>query len=676
MARNRSRVGFCTCGVFLAGFLAFLTNAHAQTWNQIGNLPPGTDLRCAYFWDATHGVVGGVHCIYTYTSGVWRQSSYPEEPDTIKSLRLVDVFYLYAASGTTCVWMSSDRGATWQKTTALLPHADDINVGEDGLIHGVNMYGNGMSRGTSIARINPNISDSCAAAMDGNNSMEWSSDGGVSWLPAQSANIYSGYCCVADTCSEIYYTLTHTPKVVLYRSTDGGGTWYLVHDFFNFAVDVLEGANSGVLYVQGTKNVYRSLSGGVSWDNIGGPGSDLGERRMFTFGQYNRFLIQMDSNLVYLWDGGTNYHPTGPASTVLSVSNVIDTNCTFSQLTVTLAEHSLPVTVRILAQGADSSTIQPADTTVMLPAGTGNVLLRYRTSIPLPSNGSKFYFVDTVTGTYECGQFAYTEEDSMSVQLPTYPTNILHVNDITDTGCSLSQLIIYLAETTNPDTVRIHAYTNDGLMILPADTMLIVPAGKGLFPMQYKASAHPFQFASTFHFEDTVSGAYKCGTYKYITDSSILVHLTPPPGTPRAWLKTPLKFDACTQTRIPLVVRAPNICDSLTIDSITWTNNSLSFQFDHQPPETLGPDGLDTFWVTLSTPIPGINNNLFYVHATSTVLPHSWDTALYLYALASAGSTPRVVAAPKLTCSNCAASVVPIYLHALSCDSVELTSCT
>jgi len=663
--------------VVMALMCLSVIKAHGQAWMQIGTLPPGTDLRCAYFWDSQHGVVGGVRCIYTYTFGVWREASYPEGPDTIKSLRLLDGFNLYAASGVTCVWKSSDRGATWQKTSALLPNADDINVGEDGLIHGVNLNGTGMSRGTTIARINPNVSNFCIAARDAQNLMGWSPDGGVTWNLSSPPTLDCGYTCVADTCSGICYTLTRTPKVVLYQSTDRGVTWSDKYDFFNFAVDIIDGGNSGVLYVQGTQNVWRSLSGGARWSSIGGPGSDLTNRRMFAFGQYNRFLIQMDSNLVYLWDGGTSYHPTGPMPTVLSVSNVIDTNCTFTQLTVKLIESGLPARVRILAHASDSSTIQPADTTIVLPAGGGTVLLQYRTTVPLQQHGAEFYFEDTVTGTYDCGPFEYTEDDSMTVQMPTYPTNILRVNDLTDTGCSLSNLSIYFEEIGNPDTVRVHAYTNDGLSIEPADTIVIVPKGNGWFPVQYKALPHPFQFATTFHFEDTVSGAYKCGQYKYVTDSSILVHLYPPRGTPHAWLKPLLKFDACTETRIPIVIRAPNICDSLTIDSITWTNNSLSFQFDHQPPETLGPDGLDTFWVTLSTPIPGINNNYFYIHTTSTVLPHSWDTGLYLYALASAGpAPPRITAVQNLTLSNCKESMVPFYLHALSCDSVRFTSCT
>ncbi len=125
------------------------------------------------------------------------------------------------------------------------------------------------------------------------------------------------------------------------------------------------------------------------------------------------------------------------------------------------------------------------------------------------------------------------------------------------------------------------------------------------------------------------------------------------------------------------MIRAADICDSLTIDSITWSDSTLTPTLDHQPPETLGPDGLDTFWVTLLAPAPGIYNIYFYVHTTSVVFPRPWDTTLYLYALASGGpANPRASAPAKLTLSNCGESSLPLYLHSLFCDSVEFTGCT
>src|SRR2546423_10530447 len=110
MVVSRFRPLFCSLVVI--AFAAITTSSYAETWKQIGNLPSWTDLRCAYFWDTAHGVVGGDHCLYNYNSGIWTRGSYPEEIDTIKSLRLLDGYSLYAASGVSCIWKSSDHGVT------------------------------------------------------------------------------------------------------------------------------------------------------------------------------------------------------------------------------------------------------------------------------------------------------------------------------------------------------------------------------------------------------------------------------------------------------------------------------------------------------------------------------------------------------------------------------------
>jgi hypothetical protein len=529
--------GLFIVGVFVATFFAWLTTAEGQTWKQIGNLPYVTDLRCAYFWDTAHGVVGGVGYMFNYNNGVWTQGRYPEGFDTIKSLRRLDGYNLYAASGATCIWKSADHGATWQKTSALFPKADDVFLDEGG-IDAVNFKGNGMGRGTSAVNVYPsdikNLPHLVIAADD--DSIPYSTNGGHTW------NSFDyGYNCAADTCNKIAYIVSDDSAAVLFRSLDYGKTWERVCDLGpENAIDVFDGADRGVMYVQGEHNVWRSLSGGVSWENIGGPAPNLDDRRMFAFGQYERYLIVMDGNKVFLWDGGPNYIPEGPMTKILSITNVVDTNCTFPQLTVNLNLLDHPDTVVLHAYTRDSSTIQPSDTTIILPAGTGSVPVQFQTSVSPFQFTTAFYFVDTISGIYECGQFRYSEDTFMVVKMPSYPTNILSVSNVTDTACSLSNLTIYLAMTKNPDTVRLHAYTNDGLLIQPADTMLIVPAGTGMFPVQYQASAHPFQFASTFHFEDTVSGEYKCGRYRYITDSSILVHLFPPPGRAHSWLNTPI----------------------------------------------------------------------------------------------------------------------------------------
>lgn len=318
--------------VFIALACVCFTNARGQTWTQIGSLPAGSDLRCAYFWDPNHGVVGGVGCIYTYTNGVWKQATYPEQPDTIKSLRLLDATHLYAASGKTDVWVSADHGATWALTGTGLANADDIYLDANGKIDGMNLTGKGMLQGTSFARINAN---NCAAARDDAPSMIHSSDGGVSWYTS-TTNIEDGcgYCCVADTCTGTFYALSDGTKSELYKSTDGGDTWDFIYDFDENANDILEGANWGVLYVQGTQNVWRAVSGG-KFESIGNglEGSHYEDRRMFTFGLYNRYLIDMIGGAIWLWDGGSKF----PGFTLTETAAVTTaTGCTPSFTTLTI----------------------------------------------------------------------------------------------------------------------------------------------------------------------------------------------------------------------------------------------------------------------------------------------------------------------------------------------------
>ncbi|HEY3875466.1 MAG TPA: hypothetical protein VGM92_08305, partial [Candidatus Kapabacteria bacterium] len=279
---------------------------HAQSWKKIGTLPVGSDLRCAYFWDVNHGVVGGAQCIYTYVNGTWTEASYPESPDTIKTLRLLDTGHLYAASGD--VWVSTDHGATWQRTGLNLTDADDLYLGADGAVHGMNINGENMMIGTTFARAGAN----CVAARDDLPNPAYSPNNGAIWFSSQ-VNLEDddGYSVVADSCSGIFYTLTDGPKIELYESATAGATWNMIYDFDQNTGDILAGGDAGVLYVRGLNHfVYRSLNGGKSFQNIWGTqafGNTSGDRRMFAFGETNRSLVlfdgsAFDNNVVWLWD--------------------------------------------------------------------------------------------------------------------------------------------------------------------------------------------------------------------------------------------------------------------------------------------------------------------------------------------------------------------------------------
>src|SRR5665213_479442 len=199
MLRSQSHSMFFAGAALTMSFVcligALAPGAYAQTWKQIGNFP-GMNFRCAYFWDTAHGVVAGDNHIFRYHSGTWTESTYPETPDTFRSLRLLDGKNLYAASGSSCVWESSDSGASWELTLAKLRKADDLYLDPFGQMHGMNRAGSGMMVGTSFATLHGTV---CAAAQDDSNSMIYSNDGGLTWATSRTPYIISGYCCIADT---------------------------------------------------------------------------------------------------------------------------------------------------------------------------------------------------------------------------------------------------------------------------------------------------------------------------------------------------------------------------------------------------------------------------------------------------------------------------------------------
>ncbi len=390
MICSKSHLLFRT-GVSLAVFFACLSGVQAQTWTQIGNFPAISQFHCAYFWDTAHGVVGGDNCIYTYNAGTWTQSIYPEAPGLIQSLRLLDGVNLYAGSGQTCVWESTDRGVTWQKTTALLPHADDIYLGADGNVHGMNSPGFGMMVGTTFAR---RSALSCAAARDApsSNSMLYSTDGGTTWL--SSGSFPSGYTCEVDTCSGYFYTVSEDGDPGLYESTDGGITWVRTCDLSQYdPTDIFEGANMGVLYLQCPTGVLRSFQG-ADWTSIGGPGTNFGDHRMFSFGPDSRYLIAFDSGQVWLWSGGTLPIP----NPIVSMS-IQPSGCEFTHATLGLFWTGFEDTLHIHATATAGATIFPQDTTLVHATDSSTLPdsfpIVFQIQIPYGQDSATFSFDDS-----------------------------------------------------------------------------------------------------------------------------------------------------------------------------------------------------------------------------------------------------------------------------------------
>ncbi|HEY3874926.1 MAG TPA: T9SS type A sorting domain-containing protein [Candidatus Kapabacteria bacterium] len=646
----------------VAGMLALAySNVQAQTWRQIGNLPAATDLRCAYFWDVNHGVVGGVNCIYTYINGVWSQAAYPEAPDTIKSLRLLDGVNLYAASGSTCVWKSVDHGATWQKTNALLPKADDIFMTIDGQIQGMNLNGTGMMRGTSFARL---AGFDCAAARDDDNSMAYSTDSAVSWLAAYPPNLDCGYNCVVDTCSGMMYTLSDGAKAVLYVSSNGGASWVQINDFENTAHDILEGANDGVLYVQGLSDVFR-ITTGQTWINIDGPASLLEDRRMFAFGTYNRYLIDMVGGAVWLFDGGPDYPGTHLSETAL----ITPPGCGAYYTELQIQWDGPEDTMVVHAFSKDSAQITPADTTLVL-SPNGNYSILYYTPFPSGTSRETFYFNDTAW-RMRCPAVTHVFDTSFTVTVRPQQPSLKFPDTLKQPYCLTAKLPLVITPASC-DSLWIDSI----ICSAPVGVYTVL----GTLPEYIAGGSRDTFFLFV---QDLAPGTYALaveiigsslstgGRYDTTLTMALVIAGN---GTPSSISFTPtVKKLSCIPARMPIVIKT-SICDSIWIDSVRFSDDtSQTYALQETAPVLIPPASIDTVWIVLSQGVPGHYGTYLDLFGHSTI-PDSWlDTSLTILTdVVPNPKTPRVIT-KSFTASNCKQSAIFITLDALPCDSVQFT---
>src|SRR2546430_17589330 len=107
-------------GTLLSIILFIASVGTAQTWRKMIQFP--TAMYSAYFWDVNHGVVGGLGAIWHYNNGSWTTPAQPAEgPGAFRTLDLLGSNALYAGSGDSSVWVSTDSGASWQATSMKVP---------------------------------------------------------------------------------------------------------------------------------------------------------------------------------------------------------------------------------------------------------------------------------------------------------------------------------------------------------------------------------------------------------------------------------------------------------------------------------------------------------------------------------------------------------------------------
>jgi|GEM_PF-4627356 len=651
-------------GASLAIVFVCLTGAHAQTWKQIGNFP-AMNFRCAYFWDTAHGVVAGDNHIFRYNSGTWTESTYPETPSVFHSLRLLDRKNLYAASGSSCVWKSTDSGASWELTTSKLI-ADDIYLDANGTIQGVNLPGIGMMAGTTYGT----SGTFCAIARDDSVNNLYSTDGGNTWLPTDHADEPWGYCLAVDPCANIFYALTDAIKIELWKSLDGGKTWQMIHDFVTSAVDVLEGGSNGVLYVQETDGIFRSIDGGLTFSFIGGPASVIGDRRMFAFGNGNRSLIALNAGEVWQWDDSVPRQRQShklqafyrPPDTIPLCDSVL-----------------IPMIVSSsVCSGVDSLAVMEFESNPFLRLDSGRSTLGR-------------------AGTFDTVWFEYVPK-----QLGTTSYSI-RIHGLFSDGTPFDTVLTSILSATSAGEPSI-SY-RPGTM--PSCSMLRLPVivkaprcgnwridsiGKG-FPLIGQPEAYDSILAPNaldtiwFDFNLFEPGKHTMFAELYLSTHDLglrfdtLITLSVSVGSdnvvPRVSAASSLTVANCTESIIPFVIQALP-CDSVSFTSCTLTlDKSLKYTTNFSFPITLAAGEADT----LLLDFPAQNLNGAYIvsaHLIGKYLGSSltFDTTIQIRVIFT--SSPGALAANDAsidfdTINVCEVTDTVVIFKNLGCDSITVT---
>ena len=229
----------------LGCLLAYATVSNAQvniTWKQLGESLP-TVMRCAYFFDTTHGVVAGVGAIWVFKNGLWTSpTSVPSgTPDYFKSINELKPGVLYATSEDTDVWVSNDSGMTWQNTSTRGAFAATAYFTKDGVLHD--------STAGTFARLDSNI---CVLTNDNGNAPSYSTDGGETWKKSSTSYVIGGLGVYADTCRKMFFASAKDSATAFY-SLDSGRTWHPTGPYLD--EDIMNGAD-GAVYHQDYSGVW------------------------------------------------------------------------------------------------------------------------------------------------------------------------------------------------------------------------------------------------------------------------------------------------------------------------------------------------------------------------------------------------------------------------------------
>ncbi|MDP4200094.1 MAG: choice-of-anchor D domain-containing protein [Bacteroidota bacterium] len=168
----------------------------------------------------------------------------------------------------------------------------------------------------------------------------------------------------------------------------------------------------------------------------------------------------------------------------------------------------------------------------------------------------------------------------------------------------------------------------------------------------------------------TLQASDGCRDYEWLQD--VAVHRVSP--LPQIQLEPKLTAKTCDLFPIPIILSTSD-CGSVVFDSLQLDTNVVVVSSSETLPDTLIAGQPDTVRFVVFARHPG--NLIIKVHCHGLLLEGNkiFDTILNIPLSATPVVSPIIKAPHTLTVSNCIQSIVPIFLQASPCDSVQFWTC-
>ncbi len=596
-------------------------------------------MYCAYFFDTAHGVVAGSGAIWKFTNGIWSSPSTPlGQTFYFTSVNELKPGVLYATSGDTDVWFSSDSGASWHNTTTAGSFALDAYFTKDDSLHSTAV-------GT-FARLDSNI---CILSSNNGQVPYYSSDGGKTWKAPTGYTTIGGLGAYADTCRKMFFACSKSGPA--YYSLDSGHTWHASGP--TLSQDILNGAD-GAVFHQDSSGVWCSVDGGSSWQLLGGPKATSGDRGIFGFGPKGKWIVAMTGETVWLYSRVDSLQPADP----ITRGDTIE-NCPITRIPVTVRAFTRPYQISMQVITSGPQTLTPRDTTFIIQPGSPITV--WYTLSPTISQKPTFVGLST-TATDGCRQFEWY--DTFSVDPVPIPISIPNVQM---RNCLVSSIPLEIYSASQPLKMYVTVTADSGWAIQPPDTAVNLAAGAhSTFWLTPTAPSLPIGSLVHIHAYDTTS----CTILNW--DTSFTISVVPVPVT-WSWVNSSM-INACDSVSIPISLDLAS-CDSLSMDSLFVTPSEGLLNFESIANISLARGQKDTVWLTYA-PRGRADTTKYSLNIHGHFVPEGipMDTALPLKAGAFGSPHPRASVASSVALPTCSQVTLPLLIKASGCENIRIDS--